>query len=30
MTYSIGYFPDAAYDTTSLELFSREVVPALP
>ncbi len=30
MGYIIGYFPDAAYDRTSLDLFSGEVVPALP
>lgn len=28
MTYAICYFPDAAYDTSSLELFEREVIPA--
>jgi F420-dependent oxidoreductase-like protein len=27
--YIIGYFPDAAYDRTSLDLFSKAVVPAL-
>jgi F420-dependent oxidoreductase-like protein len=29
MTYAILYFLDAAYDTSSLELFAREVMPAL-
>ena len=29
MTYPIVYFPEAAYDTSGLELFAREVVPAL-
>ena len=29
MTYGICYFPDAAYDTSGLELFEREVIPAL-
>jgi F420-dependent oxidoreductase-like protein len=29
MSYAIVSFPDAAYDTTSLELFAREVIPAL-
>jgi len=29
MTYSIGYFPDAAYDARSLELFAAQVAPAL-
>lgn len=28
MTYAIVYFPDAAYDTSSLDLFAREVMPA--
>lgn len=28
MTYLIGYFPDPAYDTTSLDLFAKDVVPA--
>lgn len=27
--YGIFYFPEAAYDTSGLELFEREVVPAL-
>ena len=27
--YAIVYFPDAAYDTSSLELFAAEVIPAL-
>ncbi len=27
MSYAIGYFPDAAYDSTSLELFAQDVVP---
>jgi F420-dependent oxidoreductase-like protein len=29
MSYSIGYFPDAAYDTTGLDLFATQVAPAL-
>jgi F420-dependent oxidoreductase-like protein len=29
MTYGIFYFPDAAYDRSSIELFEREVVPHL-
>ena len=29
MGYVIGYFPDAAYDSTSLELFSKAVIPQL-
>lgn len=29
MTYAIVYFPDAAYETSSVELFAREVMPAL-
>ena len=29
MAYAIAYFPDAAYDPTSLELFAREVMPEL-
>ncbi|MEN8235817.1 MAG: LLM class F420-dependent oxidoreductase [Actinomycetota bacterium] len=29
MEYAILYFPDAAYDTTSLELFANEVAPGL-
>jgi F420-dependent oxidoreductase-like protein len=29
MTYAITYFPDAAYDRSSIELFTKEVVPAL-
>jgi F420-dependent oxidoreductase-like protein len=29
MTYAICYFPDIAYDRSGLELFEREVVPAL-
>lgn len=29
MTYAIIYFPDAAYDLSSLELFAKEVIPAL-
>jgi F420-dependent oxidoreductase-like protein len=28
MGYVIGYFPDAAYDRSGLELFGREVIPA--
>jgi F420-dependent oxidoreductase-like protein len=29
MTYAICYFPDLAYDRSGLELFEREVIPAL-
>lgn len=29
MTYAIAYFAEAAYDTSGIELFEREVVPAL-
>ncbi|MGN8246942.1 LLM class F420-dependent oxidoreductase [Cellulomonas soli] len=29
MTYAITYFAEAAYDRTGIELFEREVVPAL-
>lgn len=29
MTYAITYFPEAAYDTSGIELFTEEVVPAL-
>jgi F420-dependent oxidoreductase-like protein len=29
MTYAIHYFPEAAYDRSGIELFEREVVPAL-
>lgn len=29
MTYAIGYFVDAAYDPSSVELFAKEVIPAL-
>jgi len=29
LEYLIGYFSDAAFDTSGLELFAREVVPAL-
>ncbi len=29
MTYAICYFIDAAYDRSSIELFEREVAPAL-
>ena len=28
MTYGIGYFLEAAYDTAGLERFAREVMPA--
>jgi F420-dependent oxidoreductase-like protein len=28
LAYAIVYFPDAAYDLSSLELFAREVIPA--
>ncbi|HBU42629.1 MAG TPA: LLM class F420-dependent oxidoreductase, partial [Microbacterium sp.] len=27
--YAIHYFPEAAYDTSGIELFEAEVVPAL-
>ena len=29
LDYAIIYFPDPAYDTSSLDLFAREVIPAL-
>ncbi|CRK53597.1 Oxidoreductase [Rhodococcus sp. RD6.2] len=29
LAYGICYFPEAAYDTSGLELFEREVIPAL-
>ena len=29
MTYGIFYFPEAAYDRLGIELFEREVIPAL-
>ena len=29
MTYAIAYFPELAYDTSGLELFEQEVIPAL-
>lgn len=29
MTYAIAYFPEAAYDTSGIELFTEEVVPGL-
>ncbi|MDJ0496425.1 MAG: LLM class F420-dependent oxidoreductase [Acidimicrobiia bacterium] len=29
MSYAIVYFPEAAYDTSGLERFAREVIPAL-
>ena len=29
MTYPLVYFPDVAYDTSSLELFATEVIPQL-
>ena len=29
MTYALTYFADAAYDTSAIELFQREVIPAL-
>ncbi|HIE22384.1 MAG TPA: LLM class F420-dependent oxidoreductase [Acidimicrobiia bacterium] len=29
MSYAIVYFPDAAYDSSNMELFAREVIPAL-
>jgi F420-dependent oxidoreductase-like protein len=28
--YAIHYFPEAAYDRSGIELFEREVIPALP
>jgi hypothetical protein len=28
MSYAIIHFADAAYDTTGLERFAREVIPA--
>lgn len=30
LDYAIAYFQDAAYDTSGLELFAREVFPAFP
>ena len=27
MDYAIVYFPDVAYDASSIELFAREVMP---
>jgi F420-dependent oxidoreductase-like protein len=29
LAYYIGYFPELAYDTSGVELFEREVIPAL-
>ena len=29
LDYGIFYFPEAAYDRSGLELFEREVIPAL-
>ena len=29
MSYAIAYFPELAYDTSGLELFEQEVIPAL-
>ena len=29
LTYAITYFPEAAYDTSGMELFEKEVIPAL-
>jgi F420-dependent oxidoreductase-like protein len=29
ITYAIHYFPEAAYDVSGIELFEREVIPAL-
>jgi F420-dependent oxidoreductase-like protein len=29
LAYTIAYFPEAAYDTTGIDLFAREVIPAL-
>jgi alkanesulfonate monooxygenase SsuD/methylene tetrahydromethanopterin reductase-like flavin-dependent oxidoreductase (luciferase family) len=28
LAYAIVYFPDAAYDLSSIDLFAREVIPA--
>jgi hypothetical protein len=29
MTYAIAYFPEVAYDRSGLDLFVKQVVPAL-
>jgi len=29
LSYAITYFPEAAYDTSGMELFEKEVIPAL-
>jgi hypothetical protein len=29
MTYAICYFPQAAYDRSTIELFEKRVIPAL-
>jgi alkanesulfonate monooxygenase SsuD/methylene tetrahydromethanopterin reductase-like flavin-dependent oxidoreductase (luciferase family) len=29
LAYAIGYFPEAAYDRSGIELFAKEVIPAL-
>jgi hypothetical protein len=29
MTYAITYFPEAAYDRSGIDLFTRHVMPAL-
>jgi len=29
LSYGIFYFPEAAYDTSGIELFEQEVIPAL-
>jgi hypothetical protein len=29
LSYAITYFADAAYDRASIELFAKEVIPAL-
>ncbi len=29
MTYAITYFAEAAYDTSGIDLFADEVIPAL-
>ena len=29
MTYAIAYFPEAAYDTSGMQLFEHQVIPAL-
>jgi hypothetical protein len=29
MTYAITYFPEAAYDRSGIDLFTRQVMPAV-